>query len=117
MKYLDDLKILGDIIDMLLQRRDRDRVRVNEAITSISFAWTHTYDYLRNNQGEFVHNQELSDLWLTAAGKTRLVDLHLANQLQDKARFWIHPNLPRQNNILLLTEVVDEIERLNRKLQ
>ena len=115
--FLGDLNVLASIIDKLFQYKDRKDVRVNEAITAISKAWNHTYHYLRNENGEIVPKTNISDLWNEAASKTRLVDVRLAKQLKDKSRFWIHPYLPRQNRILLLTEITDEIERLEKKLE
>ncbi len=115
MSVIADIKLLNWLIDKLLAYSDKHKVRVNEAIASIHTAWSHTYDYLRNQEGEYIPNQELSDFWNHAAQATRLIDQDLANQLQDKARFWIHPDLARQNRILLLTEIQDEVERLNLK--
>lgn len=115
MSAIADILLLGGIIDKIKTYSDKHKVRVNEAIASIQNAWSHTYDYLRNQDGNYIPNQELSDLWNEAAMKTRLVNKELASQLQDKARFWIHPDLPRQNRILLLTEIQDELERLNRR--
>lgn len=117
MSFLVDINILSGIVDRLLQYSDKHKVRVNDAITSISKAWSYTYDYLRNENGEYVANQQLSDLWNDAASKTRLIDRELAQQLSDKSRFWIHPDMPRQRRILLLTEVTDELERLNKKFE
>jgi hypothetical protein len=115
MSAIADIKFLGWVIDKLASYSDKHKLRVNEAISSIQVAWSHTYDYLRNQEGEYIPNQELSNLWSQAAKNTRLVDIELGRQLQDKARFWIHPDLPRQNRILLLTEIQDEVERLNKK--
>ncbi len=115
MSGIADVKLLGWVIDKLLTYSDTQKVRVNDAIASIQNAWSHTYDYLRNQDGDYIPNQELSNLWNNAAMKTRLIDQELASQLQDKSRFWIHPDLPRQNRILLLTEIQDELERLNMK--
>lgn len=115
MNAIADIRLLGWIIDKLATYTDKHKVRVNNAISSIQIAWIRTYDYLRNQGGEYVPNQELSNFWNEAASKTRLVDKELAGQLQDKARFWIHPKLPRQNRILLLKEVQDEVERLHKK--
>jgi len=117
MSYLADIGILSAVVDKLLQYSDKHKVRVNDAITSISKAWSYTYNYLRNENGEYVANQQLSDLWNDAASKTRLIDRELARQLSDKSRFWIHPDMPRQQRILLLTEVTDELERLNKKFE
>ena len=116
-KVVADINDLTGIVDALLKYTDKYQVRVNDAITAISLAWTHTYNYLRNEQGKYVPNQDLSNLWNDAASKTRLINPKLGRQLTDKARFWIHPDLPRQNRILLLTEINDEIERLEMKLR
>lgn len=117
MSAIADIKLLGWILDKLAAYSDKHKERVSGAISAIHSAWTRTYDYLRNQSGDYVPNQELSDLWNEAAHKTRLVNPELASQLQDKSRFWIHPDLPRQRRILLLTEIVDELERLNKKFE
>jgi hypothetical protein len=117
MSAISDIKLLGWILDKLAAYSDKHKERVNEAISAIHAAWTRTYDYLKNQSGDYVPNQELSDLWNEAAQKTRLVNPELASQLQDKSRFWIHPDLPRQRRILLLTEIIDELERLNKKFE
>ena len=115
MSVIGDIALLARIVTTLEERRDKNKVRVNEAIASIQFAWTHTYDYLRNQDGKYVPNQELSNLWNEAARTTRLVSIELGEQLQDKARFWIHPELPRQPRIISLKEIQDEVARLNKK--
>jgi hypothetical protein len=117
MSGLADINILSSVIDKLMAYSDKNKVRANEAISAIHAAWTNTYNYLRNQDGDYLPNQELSDLWNAAARATRLVNPELASQLQDKSRFWIHPDLPRQRRILLLTEIVDELERLNKKFE
>ncbi|WP_299163162.1 hypothetical protein [uncultured Tenacibaculum sp.] len=115
MSSIADIKLLGWVIDKLLSYSDKQKVRVNEAIASIQEAWLCTFDYLKNQNGEYTPSQELSKLWNIAAMKTRLIDQELGNKLQNKSRFWIHPDLPRQSRILLLTEIQDELERLNKK--
>lgn len=115
MSAIADIKLLGWVIDKLASYSDTHKLRVNDAISSIHIAWTHTYDYLRNKKGEYNPNQKLSNLWSQAARNTRLVDFELAKKLKDKSRFWIHPDLPRQNRIILLKEIADEVERLEKK--
>lgn len=115
MSAIGDVKLLIRIVTTLEAHQDKKKVRVNDAIASIQLAWGHTYDYLRNQGGEYVANVQLFNLWNDAAQKTRLINEDLGNRLQAKARFWVHPNLPRQERILLLTEIQDEVERLNKK--
>lgn len=117
MSFLSDIRSISWAVDKLRTYSEKNKVRTNEALTAIHAAWTRTYDYLRNKDGVYVANQELSDLWNKAAGKTRLIDSELADQLSDKSRFWIHPNMPRQNTIINLVELTDEMEKLNRKLK
>jgi len=117
MSALADIKFLGWIIEKLSLYKEKEREKTNEAISAIHFAWSRTYDYLRNNDGDYIPNQELSDCWNDAARCTRLIDPDLAMQLQDKSRFWIHPNLPRQRRIIMLNEITDELERLNKKFE
>ncbi len=112
---LGDIQVLGWILDTLLSYQDKKKIKVNDAIAAIHTAWTRTYDYLKNQDGEYVPNQELSDLWNEAAKKTRLVNPDLATDLQHKSRYWIHPELPRQERVLLLKEIVDELERLEKR--
>jgi hypothetical protein len=115
MNAVADIKIISFVLDKLAQYSDKHKMRVNDAIASIQLAWGHTYDYLKNQRGEYNPNAQLFNLWNDAAHKTRLVDENLGSRLQAKARFWIHPDLPRQEKILLLTEIQDEVERLNMK--
>jgi hypothetical protein len=117
MSAVADIKLLAWVLDKLATYSEKHKEQVSEAINAIHAAWTRTYDYLKNKNGEYVPNQELSDLWNEAAHRTRLVNSDLASQLQDKSRFWIHPDLPRQRRILLLTEIVDELERLNKRFE
>ena len=117
MEFLTDIKAIAFVVDVLKGYSDKERVRTNEAITAIQTAWLRTYDYLRNQKGEYIPNPELSELWNIAAGKTRLVNADLASRLSDKSRFWIHPDLPRQNRIINLIELTDEMERLNLKFK
>ena len=117
MSALADIKFLTWVLDKLATCNEKQKEQVNEAIKAIHAAWTRTYDYLKNKDGAYVPNQQLSDLWNDAASKTRLINPDLAQQLSDKSRFWIHPNIPRQNRILLLAEVTDEIKRLNKKFE
>jgi hypothetical protein len=117
MSWIGDIKILTWVVDKVLEQSQRKKDRANEAIASIHAAWIATYDYLRNENKEYQPNQDLSQLWNEAARCTRLIDPELAEQLQNKSRFWIHPHLKRQNRILKLTEIVDEIERLNMKFK
>lgn len=115
MSGIADIRLLSFILDKILSYSDKHKERVNESIASINVAWMATYDYLRNHDGDYMPNNNLSNLWNEAARNTRLIDPILARQLQNKARFWIHPELPRQERIMLLTEITDELERLNKK--
>ncbi|MCG8330156.1 MAG: hypothetical protein MI974_20830 [Chitinophagales bacterium] len=117
MSVISDIRSIGWVVDKLVGYLGENKVRTNEALTAIHAAWTRTYDYLKNQNGEYVPNQDLSDMWNDAASKTRLVGFHLAEQLTDKSRFWIHPDLPRQNRIISLVELTDEMERLEMKFK
>ena len=54
MSYLSDIKAINFVIEKLQQYSDKQKVRVNDAISAISKAWNHTYNYLRNENGEYV---------------------------------------------------------------
>ena len=114
---LAEISIISGIIDKLYSYSNTRKQQVAQAIHSINLAWTHTYNYLVNNKGKYIPNQKLSDLWNTAAKDTRLVDAELGEMLQLKSRFWIHPELPRQERILKLKEVTDKLGRLQKLLK
>ena len=82
MSALADIKFLGWIIEKFSLYKEKEREKTNEAISAIHFAWSRTYDYLRNNEGDYIPNQELSDCWNDAARCTRLIDPDLAMQLK-----------------------------------
>jgi hypothetical protein len=113
---LAEIGIISGILDAVFRFRRERKEYVAQALKSINVAWTHTYDYLINNKGEYIPNQQLSNLWNTAANDTKLVDVELGSILQLKSRFWIHPELPRQEGILKLKEVIDKTERLQKLL-
>ncbi|MBL3658577.1 hypothetical protein [Fulvivirga sediminis] len=115
MSTVGDIRLLSWVVDKLHEHKRKNKEQTNEAIASIHAAWSATYNYLRNEDGKYIPNEKLSNLWNEAARCTRLINAGLASQLQDKSRFWIHPELPRQNRILKLTEIMDEVERLNKK--
>lgn len=117
MSLLGDIKVISWVADKLVSHSDGKKILTNDAITAIHAAWTRTYNYLNNQNGEYIPNQELSDLWNQAANSTRLVNVELAQQLTKKSRFWIHPNLPRQDRIIKLVELTDEMEKLNLKFK
>jgi hypothetical protein len=117
MSAIADIKLLTTIVDKILSYSDKHKVRVNNAITAIDLAWSRTYHYLKIENGIYEYNEELSDLWRDAATSTRLINPNLARQLHNKSRFWIYPDLPRQGNILKLTEVNDAIERLKKRFE
>jgi hypothetical protein len=112
-----DIKLLTTIIDKILTYSDKHKGRVNDAISAIDLAWTRTYHHLKIENGNYEYNKELSDLWRNAATATRLINPSLARQLHNKSRFWVYPDLPRQDNILKLNEVNDAIERLKMRFE
>ena len=78
------------------------------------------YDYLRNKNGQYLPNPELAEVWNAASAAVMKIDKNLGNTLYNKSRFWLDPqlyiNLNREVDVIELNEIVDEMERLRKKL-
>ena len=53
MSAIADIKLLGWVLDKLAAYSDKHKERVSEAISAIHAAWTRTYDYLKNQSGDY----------------------------------------------------------------
>ena|ERR1043165_1839351 len=110
-------KILNDVTGRLNERNKNTA----EAIGAIRKAFLRTYDYLRHKNGEYVPNAELADLWNEASTKVMIVDARLGDMLAVKSRFWGDPDLyfrlNQAENVLELTEITDEMERLRHQIK
>lgn len=119
-----DIKILWTVfkdIGVFLQgQADKKKENIINAHKDINTAFIKTYDYLRNNNGEYIPNTELAEVWNQASASILRVDKELGETLYNKSRFWLDPqlyiNLSRDSEIIELNEVVDEMERLRIKL-
>jgi hypothetical protein len=120
-----DIKILWavfkDVGSQILGQASKRKESISKAHNSINQAFIKTYDYLRNNQGNYVPKPELAEIWSNAASDVMNIDHGLGEMLYNKSRFWLDPelyiNLNRQSEIIELNQIVDEMERLRRKLK
>ena len=91
-----------------------------EAHRATNAAFIATYDYLRNNNGAYVPMPALADVWNDASTAVMQVDKNLGNMLYSKSRFWLDPdlyiNLGREEEIIELNQLVEEMEKLRMKL-
>jgi len=119
-----DIKMLWtlfkDIGTYLAGQADKKKDSVVNAHKAINTAFIKTYDYLRNRKGQYIPNTELAEVWNQASASVMRVDQGLGEMLYHKSRFWLDPqlyiNLNRESEIIDLTQVVDEMERLRIKL-
>lgn len=120
-----DIKILWtvfkDVGSYISGQASKKKEGIAKAHNSINQAFIKTYDYLRNNQGNYVPKPELAEVWSNAASDIMNIDHGLGEMLYNKSRFWLDPelyiNLNRQSEIIELNQVVDEMERLRMKLK
>jgi len=119
-----DIKILWtvfkDIGTFLSGQADKKKGNTIEAHRAINTAFIKTYDFLRNRKGQYLPNTELAEVWNIASASVMKVDEGLGNMLYYKSRFWLDPqlyiNLKREDEIIELNQVVDEMEKLRMKL-
>lgn len=120
-----DIRILWtlfkDVGSHILGQESKRKEGIAKAHNSINQAFIKTYDYLRNNQGNYIPKPELAEAWSNAASDVMNIDHGLGEMLYNKSRFWLDPelyiNLNRQSEIIKLNQIVDEMERLRRKLK
>lgn len=119
-----DIKILWtvfkDIGTFLTGQAEKKKINTIESHKAINTAFIKTYDYLRNRNGQYIPNPELAEVWNAASAAVMKVDDGLGNMLYYKSRFWLDPqlyiNLNREDEIIELNQVVDEMEKLRMKL-
>ncbi|WP_264530260.1 hypothetical protein [Flavobacterium sp. N502540] len=112
--------VFKDIGTFLKEQTDKNKENVINAHKDINTAFIKTYDYLKNNNGKYIPNTELAEVWNQASASILRVDKRLGETLYNKSRFWLNPelyiNLNRDSEIIELNQVVDEMERLRIKL-
>jgi hypothetical protein len=112
--------IAKDIFDFLRLRSRENRDDVVKAHSSMNKAFIATYHYLKNQDGHYLPNPELANLWNEASSAVLLVNPSLGNMLHYKSQFWLDPELyerlGRANEVIELNKIVDEMERLRDKL-
>lgn len=94
--------------------------RTIEAHKLLNSAFIKTYDYLRNRNESYKPNLELADAWNAASAAVMKVNKSLGTSLYYKSRFWLDPqlffDLNREEEVINLNELVDEMEKLRMKL-
>jgi hypothetical protein len=109
--------VLNDVRNILSDRNENSI----EALGAVRSAFNHTYDYLRNNQGDYKPNMELAELWNIASMKVMKVDKQVGELLGNKSRFWAHPDiyfeLNRTVDIPTLNQITDEMEHLQMRIR
>ncbi len=115
-----DISMLWGAIQDIFKELNNKEEKTIEAIKLTRKAFIHTYDYLKNNDGEYIPKIELADLWNDASASVLKVDKQLGDLLANKSRFWTHPDiyfkLGREKEIPELKHITDEMERLRMKL-
>ncbi len=119
-----DIKILWSVFKeigtFLTGQSDKKKDIVINAHKAINTAFIKTYDYLRNKNGDYVPNLELSEVWNQASAAVMKVDKDLGDLLYHKSRFWLDPqlyiNLKKQYEIIELKQVIEEMEMLRIQL-
>lgn len=113
--------VVKDIFSFLSDKASEKKTNIIEAHRATNAAFIATYNYLRNNNGAYVPMSELADVWNDAAAAVMQVDTALGNLLYNKSRFWLDPelyiNLGREDEIIELIQLVDEMEMLRMKLK
>lgn len=121
MAHVLDISILWTVVtDIFNIHRERNNDTI-VALGSVRNAFNHTYNYLRNQNGQYIPNQELAGLWNDASTAVMRVDVNLGEMLARKSRFWIHPDicleLNNADNIIHLNQITDEMERLQMRIR
>ncbi|WP_276360588.1 hypothetical protein [Daejeonella sp. H1SJ63] len=115
------LTLAYDILADFSGRKAANKQSIAKAHGLINHAFIQTYNYLKNEKGEYLPSITLAEAWNEAATATLVVDAGLGDILYHKSRFWLNPelyiNLARGSEIIKLNEVVDEMERLRMKIK
>lgn len=113
--------VINDTYTALKDRSGKKKDNIIEAHRAINSAFIQTYDYLRNKNGEYVPKPELAEVWNTASSAVMKVDANLGHMLYSKSRFWLDPDfyisLGREDEVIELNRLVDEMERLRNKIR
>jgi len=70
---------------------DTNKGRRIQAIGNLRQAINATEAYLTQSNGEYVPNNNLSEIWAVAFTSMIFIDESLAKLLEDKSRFWANP--------------------------
>jgi hypothetical protein len=114
------LSIVSDVFNFLTDKASAKKENVIMAHSAMNKAFIQTYDYLKNKMGEYKPMPSLADAWNDAATAVMKVNPGLGGILYHKSRFWLDPqlyfNLNRQDEIIELNQIIEEMERLRMKL-
>jgi|JI10StandDraft_1071094.scaffolds.fasta_scaffold35248_7 hypothetical protein len=89
----------------------------NEAIASMRKALNRTRMFLRKpDYSDLAALSEISDLWNDASAKVGVINVPVGEMLGNKSRFWsdheLFIRLGKDNEVMSLDEVVDQIDRI-----
>jgi hypothetical protein len=84
-------------------------------------AFIKTYHYIKNINGQDKSNPELAEAWNEASAAVMKINSPLGEELYMKSRFWLHPDLyfdlGREDEIIQLKEIVEEMEKMRMKIK
>lgn len=107
-----------EIVSGKAEKKNESRIAAHGALNKAFIA---TYDYLNNQNGTNIPQPHLADLWNEAATAVMKIDMSFGEMLYNKSRFWLDPqlyiNLGREDDIIELRDIVDEMERLRMKIK
>lgn len=117
---LSEIKNLVDLYIEIKKYNSVDEKLVN-AHHNLNNAFIQTYDYLKNNNGKYIPNKELAEVWNLASTSIILIDKNLGELLYHKSRFWLDPDLyfrlNRSSQIINLNRIIDEMEKIRLKIK
>ena len=113
--------VFKDVGTYLTREANTKKENQINAHKEINRAFIKTYNYLRNENGEYTAKPELADVWNEASSAVMKINYDLGNMLYNKSRFWLDPelyiNLNRESEIIELNQIIDEMERIRIKLK
>ena len=117
----DFISLITEAFNFLSDKASKKKEGIIMAHSAMNKAFIQTYDYLKNNKGEFKPMPSLAEIWNDAATEVMKVHAGLGNALYHKSRFWLDPqlyfNLNRQDEVLELSQIIEEMENLRMKIK
>ena len=89
---------VNDIFTVYRERNNNNNNNTIDALASVLNAFNNSYNYLRNNNVQYIPNMELAGLWRDAFIAVMSIETNLGYILGRKSRFWAHPDIFIQLN-------------------